>query len=85
MKGIILKSIDVSKVSYIQQLQKCEEELQELDIAIFDNGTNDEVIEEFWDVVQSQMSKIKKFRGIGPEMIEEGYSKHLEKLKNRPR
>ena len=40
--------------------------------------------EEFFDVMQSMLGLMHK-EGITAEEVMEGYSKHLEKIKNRPR
>lgn len=81
---IELKNIDLSEVSKTEQLAKFEEELDEFHGAV-NYGTDDEVIDEGWDVVQSMLGVMLKERNITAYEFMEGYPKHLEKLKNRPR
>lgn len=86
--GIVLKNIDLSKVSLNGQSKKVVEEdneffeaLQELEYNGIGQG---HVIEEFWDVVQSRIGLLEK-HGISAECVMAGYCNHLEKIKDRPR
>ena len=78
--GIELKNIDLSNVSIQEQLDKMDEEDEEF-LAAF---TDEQYIEEFWDCVQVRLGLLDKI-GIKADRVMQGYSKHLEKIKNRPR
>lgn len=80
---IKLTNIDLSNVTYKQQIEKIEEEDTELLKAIMKEDTAN-IIEEFWDCVQARLGLLDK-AGINASRVMEGYDKHLEKLKNRPR
>ena len=86
--GIVLKNIDLSKVSLNTQVKKVIEEENEFFEALSDLeykvGNKDHVIEEFWDTVQSKLGLLEK-HGISAESVMAGYDKHLEKIEDRPR
>ena len=86
--GIVLKNIDLSKVSLNTQVKKVIEEENEFFEALSDLeykvGNKDHVIEEFWDTVQSKLGLLEK-HGISAEDVTIRYDKHIEKIKNRPR
>lgn len=82
-RTIKLKNIDLSKVPKEEQIEKIIEELQEFWIA-YNNKDKENLKEEFFDVMQSMLGLMYK-EGITAEEVMEGYSKHLEKIKNRPR
>lgn len=81
---IELRNIDLSAVDEMEQLNKFGEEIAELYIAMAMQN-NEEVIEETWDVIQALIGIVFKERNITAYELMEGYPKHLEKLKNRPR
>jgi len=83
-KGIKLKNIDLTGISIEQQTQKVTEEDNELIKAIV-NRDKDNAIEEFWDCVQVRLGALDIAMEIKAEEVMEGYPRHLEKLKNRPR
>lgn len=78
-----LKNIDLSEVTYLEQITKVEEEEEEFQVAL--EGTDKEhIIEEFWDKVQANVGLLT-FYGISAKRLMNGYPKHLDKLKSRPR
>lgn len=83
VKKIRFKSLDLSKYTFEEQMEKVKEEDLEFLIAIA-TERDDQVIEEFWDKFQSSQGLCEK-RGISLWRIATGYSKHLEKMKGRPR
>lgn len=83
--GIELKNIDLSKFSSEEQWDKCAEEESEFYQAVIGEKDEEHAIEEFWDVVQSKLGALEKSMGISAEQVMDGYSKHLSKIKNRPR
>lgn len=82
-RSIELKNIDLSKVVIEEQIDKVTEEESEFWQAYW-NENRENMIEEFFDVMQSMLGLMHK-QGISAEEVMEGYSKHLEKIKNRPR
>lgn len=80
---IELKNIDLSKVTRSEQFQKVLEEENEFCEAFF-NLDRTNMIEEFFDSIQAKLGLLHKV-GISAEEVMEGYSKHLVKIKNRPR
>ena len=80
---IELKNIDLSKVTIEEQIDKVTEEESEFWDAYWKQD-NDNLIEEFYDVMQSMLGLMHK-TGISTEEVIEGYSKHIEKIKKRPR
>lgn len=80
---IELKNIDLRKVPKEEQVEKVVEEFQEFWTA-YNNKDRDNLKEEFFDVMQSMLGLMHK-EGITAEEVMEGYSKHIEKIKNRPR
>ena len=80
---IKLTNIDLSNVTFLQQLEKIEEEDTEFIRAIMGED-NEHIIEEFWDTVQARLGLLEKI-GIDANRVMEFYPKHLEKLKDRPR
>ena len=82
-RSIELKNIDLSKVPRQEQVERVVEEFQEFWTA-YNNKDRDNLKEEFFDVMQSMLGLMHK-EGITAEEVMESYSKHLEKIKNRPR
>ncbi len=81
---IELKNIDLSGVSVIEQTEKVDEEFQEFKMAlVYESKEN--VIGEFWDVVQAIAGLAERFREITAEELMDGYPRHLDKIKHRPR
>ena len=98
---IELKNIDLDNVALKEQYKKAFEEQHELEIELFKleqeiftqsltsipvfmETIRQNVISEFWDVVQAWLG-VLAINGINADEVMEGYSKHLEKIKNRPR
>ena len=98
---IELKNIDLSKVDLKEEYKKAFEEQHELEIELYKlerkifaqsltslpvymETYRQNVISEFWDVVQAWLGVLAK-EGITADEVMKGYSKHLEKIKNRPR
>ena len=85
---IELKNIDLRKVSILKQFKKVIEETGELIDALdglyTTEDTKEHVIEEYWDLVQAWLGVLDKYCITADEVMK-GYSKHLEKIKNRPR
>ena len=90
VEGIVLKNIDLTGISRLEQGMKADEELEEFREAFIEyreNPTEENklhVIEEWWDRNQAELGILEK-EGITAEELQEYYPKHLEKLKNRPR
>lgn len=94
MEGIILKNIDLTNVSLLEEVKKVKEEDREFleaVIEIYDSNSledlknkQDHAIEELWDKMQSSLGLLEK-AGISAEMVMSKYYKHEEKIKNRPR
>lgn len=83
-KGIVLKNIDLSGVTYAEECKKAEEEHREF-VAAINNDDLENAVEEFFDVMQSQLGVMyMKFGITAPEVMKK-YPNHLEKIKNRPR
>lgn len=88
--NIVLKNIDVSKVSLATEIAKHDEEIKEFHEAfnehleIKSEETEKHLIEEFWDVMQVNLSLLDKLN-ISAEKVMQYYPKHLEKIKHRPR
>lgn len=89
--SIELKNIDLSKVTLVDELYKRDEEYKEFADALLTylwdtNGiTREHLKEEACDVIQVVIS-ILKILGIDiPEITEYWNTKHLEKIKDRPR
>lgn len=80
---IEFKNIDLRKISKTEQVEKVIEELQEFWNA-YNNKDRENLKEEFFDVMQAMLGLMHK-EGITAEEVMEGYSKHIEKIKNRPR
>lgn len=82
--GIKLKNIDLKGISVNEQSQKICEEEGEFIVALIKKD-KENAIEEFWDIVQAHLGLLQVDLGITVEEVMEGYTKHLKKLKNRPR
>ncbi|MBE6050633.1 MAG: hypothetical protein E7214_08260 [Clostridium sp.] len=80
---IKFENIDLSQVSNEDQIKKVLEEENEFWTA-YRNKDKENLIEEFFDTLQAKLGLMHK-AGITAEEVMEGYSKHLEKIKNRPR
>lgn len=80
---IELKNIDLRKVPKEEQVEKVVEEFQEFWTA-YNNKDRENLKEEFFDVMQAMLGLMHK-EGITALEVMEGYSKHIEKIKNRPR
>ncbi len=97
-KGIILQNIDLTGITLFDELNKLAEERAEFKDAILVYMTiktsskdgeeieecKNHIIEEFWDTMQVKLGVLDKL-GITAQEVMQGYPKHLEKIKNRPR
>lgn len=88
--NIQLVNIDLSGVSKEKQIEKIAEEYIEFLLALGDfkdNPTEENkshVIEEYLDYIQAPLGILDKL-GVKADEVMQGYPKHLEKLKYRPR
>lgn len=85
----IFKNIDLSMVTFMDQIKKTEEEDKEFLEAIFQYklgiGSREHVKEEICDKIQAALGLAEK-QGIPANEIEEYFNTtHNEKIKNRPR
>ena len=83
-EGLILKNIDLTGISIIEQINKVKEEETEFMIAI-ELGNKENAIEEFFDDMQVKLGLLEKVFGIKADKVMGKYDKHLEKIKFRPR
>lgn len=81
--AIELKNINLDNVSLMEQVDKAQEEEQEFWEA-YGEQNKEHLLEEFYDSIQAKLGLMYKL-GITAEEVMEAYSKHLEKIKNRPR
>lgn len=87
VKRIKLINLNLDNVTSAEQVNKVSEEIIEIAEAIvihLEEDNTEHVIEEFWDVTQAYIGLLNKL-GIDAIDIMNGYKKHLEKMKNRPR
>lgn len=82
-KGIELQNIDLSGVTYADQLKKIKEEDKEFSNAV-SQGTCNDIVEEIWDTFQARIG-LAYMEGVTAKDIMNGYPRHLKKLENRPR
>lgn len=80
---IQLKNIDLTNVTFVEEMEKVKEENEEFEQAIYKYDI-DNAIEEFWDSVQSKLGALE-YLGVDASKVMKEYPKHLEKIKNRPR
>lgn len=89
-KGIVLKNIDLNDITIIQEVNKYDEETKEFNEAFYEYTVHETIenkehlIEEYFDVLQSMLGLLDKL-GITAQEVMQGYPKHLEKIKDRPR
>ena len=89
--GIVLKNIDLSNISASDELIKLNEERDEFEKAIYEYLVNpteenrNNVIEEYFDEVQSALGYMEKTTGITADEAMRRYYLHEEKIKKRPR
>lgn len=89
--GVNLKNIDITGLTLVDELVKAEEEEKEFQQALIaylydTNGISREhLLEELCDTIQVKLSIMKTIDIDIEEIVEYWNSKHLEKLKNRPR
>ena len=84
-KVFILKPLDMEKsklnIDLADELSKCIEEDREfIDGAL--NNDVDNVIEEFWDSVQTKLN-VMSMLGISTDVIYDGLYKHISKMNDR--
>lgn len=65
-----------------KQLDKVAEEYVEFMFAVADKDSNEEVLSEFYDVVQVMIG-VLDLKGIDKDSIENGGIKHIRKLRER--
>ncbi|NME65814.1 hypothetical protein HF846_14545 [Clostridium cadaveris] len=82
-KGIELKNIDLTDITYSEQMGKVAEEDSEFWKAISE-GTWNDIVEEIWDTFQARIG-LAYMEGVTAKDIMNGYPMHLKKLENRPR
>lgn len=74
----------------MQEIKKYDEETEEFHRAFYEYTMRETIenknhlIEEYFDVLQSMLGLLDKL-GITAQEVMQGYPKHLEKIKNRPR
>lgn len=78
-----MQNIDLTNISIGKQWEKVAEEDKEFYAAMQVSDRNNQ-LEEFWDTVQARLGVLRKC-GISAEEVMQYYTKHLEKLENRPR
>lgn len=89
--GIELRNIDLTGITLVDELEKRDEEYKEFADALLNylydtNGiTKEHLKEEACDVIQVVLSVLKILDIEVEEITEYWNSKHLEKIKNRPR
>ena len=89
-QGIVLKNIDLTGITKVEQKNKIQEELREFEEAICEHivypteKTKNHAIEEYFDLLQSALGQLEK-EGITAEEVMKEYPKHLKKLEKRPR
>ena len=81
--GIRLKNINLSKISFWEQIEKINEEEEEFKAALVSED-KENLKEEFWDCMQAKLGALEKL-DIKVEEVIKSYPKHLEKIQNRPR
>lgn len=87
---IELKNIDVSNITLAAEIAKHDEELSEFYEAFYEHlekpndRTEKHLIEEFWDVVQVNLSLLDKLN-IRADKVMKYYKEHLNKIEHRPR
>ncbi len=80
---IELKNINLDGITQQEQINKIYEEVDEFVQAVI-KGDVTNAIEEFFDVGQSCLGALQKM-GLNAEYVMSQYSKHLSKIKDRPR
>lgn len=83
-RKVELKNIDLTGITETEEYAKLAEEHGEFMTAL-EKKDKENAIEEFWDVVQVYLGILDIELGIPAGEVTLGYSKHLEKIKNRPR
>lgn len=83
-EGIILRNIDLTGISILEQIDKVKEEEKEFMIAI-ETGDKENAIEELFDDVQSKLGLLEKRFGIKADEVMRAYDKHILKIQDRPR
>lgn len=84
MRGVFLKNINLTGISVSEQWEKVLEEQSEL-VQALDTESDENVISEFFDLMQTWLGYIYKKRNITAEEVQEYYHIWIKKLKNRPR
>lgn len=89
-QGIILKNIDLTGISELDQMDKIkEEEIEFIEAFLYYINRRTEenkkhVIEELFDEFQTKLGILSMY-GISVEEVMKEYPKHLKKLEKRPR
>ena len=88
-KSIVLKNIDVSDKTFINQIEKVIEDGEELTKTVVnyvlgpvnrDVVCKEDTIKVFWEMVQTGMGLLQKI-DVDADEVMEYYNKHLEKIK----
>ena len=91
LNGITLRNIDLTGLTLIDELVKAEEEEKEFREALlgylYDKHeiSRNHLLEELCDTIQVKLSTLKAIDIDIPEIVDYWNTKHLEKLKDRPR
>lgn len=91
IKGIVLRNIDLTGISFTDELSKRNEEFREFTDALLEylvkpNEKNRKhLLEETCDNIQVLLSVLKQLDIDIPEITEYWNKEHLEKLRFRPR
>ena len=89
--GIKLKNIDLTGLTLVDELEKAEEEEKELKLALLAYLTDrneisrEHLLEELCDTIQVKLSIAKSIDIDIEEIVSYWNTKHLEKIKDRPR
>lgn len=89
--GIKLKNIDLTGLTLVDELVKAEEEEKEFKLALlaylYDKHeiSREHLLEELCDTIQVKLSAMKTIDIDVEEITTYWNTKHLEKIKNRPR
>lgn len=82
-EGVKFKNINLSKISFWEQIDKINEEEEEFKAALISED-KENLKEEFWDCMQAKLGALEKL-DIKAKEVMESYQKHLVKIQNRPR
>ncbi len=85
-KSIVLKNIDLSQVSLVEQKLEFEKEIEEFKEALFNYehgySIKRHIIKKYFDMMQTGLGLLQKVN-INADEVMEGYPKHLLKMEQR--